>query len=415
MKALKSHYEGGLATYKAPPLKPGTRWKKGEKQKVDDWYSDKATEKRYAQSMTHRYDVLDTIEGISMPLHDPSLDPLLEEDSISVNQSISNLAMGITFDRRTESPFSDRNIQSGSKFASLFMGLSESTGPGVCAVRDSSNLEIGVMANIISGSSSMKAAQAQTILDAMPPSHQNAAADRSHVQIYAGRLVCDMADQRRRAALLKKMNLPPSLGFEADRTIALANELFKPAIDNLNRPWKSQDRSAIDKIEAMQKSLMALRRKTDTPREQIRLTLLSHRRRNAGGEALLVAPIRDANAYPAISFTVRALYELARTDIALTVYKLKHGDYPSSLADLVKDKILKGVPVDPFSDKPILYQRNVFIAPITMLGGTKFQKLPAIWSVGMNGVDDHHNGTAPPGSNFHYDHVVIVGSNVWMP
>ncbi len=42
--------------------------------------------------------------------------------------------------------------------------------------------------------------------------------------------------------------------------------------------------------------------------------------------------------------------------LALQRYKLRHGDYPDGLEELVKAGLLKAVPIDPFSDKPIAYR-----------------------------------------------------------
>ena len=45
------------------------------------------------------------------------------------------------------------------------------------------------------------------------------------------------------------------------------------------------------------------------------------------------------------------------TDLALRVYRLEHGEDPPDLATLVPS-ILKSVPIDPYSEKPLRYVKR---------------------------------------------------------
>lgn len=71
-------------------------------------------------------------------------------------------------------------------------------------------------------------------------------------------------------------------------------------------------------------------------------------------------------------------------DLALAEYRSKHGAYPKDLAALAPE-VLKEVPIDPFSEAPLVYR-------LTDKGYT-------LYSVGRNGVDD--GGEADPANPKH--------------
>ena len=52
-----------------------------------------------------------------------------------------------------------------------------------------------------------------------------------------------------------------------------------------------------------------------------------------------------------------AARRLLLTDLALRIYRLEHGEDPPDLDALVPS-ILKSVPIDPYSEKPLLYQKR---------------------------------------------------------
>jgi hypothetical protein len=62
--------------------------------------------------------------------------------------------------------------------------------------------------------------------------------------------------------------------------------------------------------------------------------------------------------------------------LALRAYKVEHGDYPSTLGELMTDKCLTRVPVDPFTiSRPVRYRR---------LSVERY----LLYSVGPDGIDD---------------------------
>ncbi len=79
-----------------------------------------------------------------------------------------------------------------------------------------------------------------------------------------------------------------------------------------------------------------------------------------------------------ISFRQRADREATRVTLALRLYRLRHGGkLPPNLAALVSAGILKTVPRDPFSGRPLRYD------PVRKV----------VWSVGPNGSDEGGKGT----------------------
>ena len=73
-----------------------------------------------------------------------------------------------------------------------------------------------------------------------------------------------------------------------------------------------------------------------------------------------------------------AKVEVCRVGLALQIYKGRHGKYPERLEELAPD-ILSVIPVDPFTGKSLIYKP----------GGEGF----LLYSVGVNGVDDHGDET----------------------
>ncbi|MHC4214266.1 MAG: hypothetical protein ACYSWP_12935 [Planctomycetota bacterium] len=75
-----------------------------------------------------------------------------------------------------------------------------------------------------------------------------------------------------------------------------------------------------------------------------------------------------------LSYRARSLYEASITVIALKRWRLEKDAYPDDLAQLVDSVYLEKVPIDPFSDKPLVYRKN----------GDDF----ILYSVGRNFTDD---------------------------
>jgi hypothetical protein len=68
-----------------------------------------------------------------------------------------------------------------------------------------------------------------------------------------------------------------------------------------------------------------------------------------------------------------AIHRLLETDLAIRQYEREHGEWPTSLADLIPGH-LGTLPIDPFCDAPLVYR----------LRGDDF----VLYSVGKDGVDD---------------------------
>jgi hypothetical protein len=82
----------------------------------------------------------------------------------------------------------------------------------------------------------------------------------------------------------------------------------------------------------------------------------------------------DPYARVATEFAMRsARSELTRTAVALEIYERRHGQYPESL-DALAPEILPAAPKDPFSHKPLRYQRT----------GSRY----ALYSIGPDLKDD---------------------------
>jgi hypothetical protein len=59
-----------------------------------------------------------------------------------------------------------------------------------------------------------------------------------------------------------------------------------------------------------------------------------------------------------LSYRARAQIEALITTIAVMRYRRAHGDYPESLDRLLEADLLKKLPMDPYSDKPLVYKRT---------------------------------------------------------
>ncbi|MBN2315545.1 MAG: hypothetical protein JXM79_16575 [Sedimentisphaerales bacterium] len=69
---------------------------------------------------------------------------------------------------------------------------------------------------------------------------------------------------------------------------------------------------------------------------------------------LLPMPYRSAE----FVYWNKASYEATITILALKQWRIEKGAYPSTLCEMVRDKFLKALPMDPYSDKPLVYQKT---------------------------------------------------------
>lgn len=81
-----------------------------------------------------------------------------------------------------------------------------------------------------------------------------------------------------------------------------------------------------------------------------------------------------AESISTLKYRNRAMYEAAITILALKRYMIENNSYPESLEELLSKGYIKKLPIDPYSDKPMVYKKI----------GTNFK----LYSVGENFVDD---------------------------
>jgi hypothetical protein len=57
-----------------------------------------------------------------------------------------------------------------------------------------------------------------------------------------------------------------------------------------------------------------------------------------------------------LAFQMRAEHEALMTVVAVKRYRLEKGDYPPDLATLVREGYIDRLPMDPYSDGPLVYK-----------------------------------------------------------
>ena len=93
---------------------------------------------------------------------------------------------------------------------------------------------------------------------------------------------------------------------------------------------------------------------------------------NCGGRIFLQMMIPGLDRIYEENVKSRAVIHATRAVLGLKMYERKEGRLSESLDDLVRAKILPGIPQDPFSGKDLLYSRE----------------RARVWSVGPNEADD---------------------------
>jgi hypothetical protein len=95
---------------------------------------------------------------------------------------------------------------------------------------------------------------------------------------------------------------------------------------------------------------------------------------------------------------VVALLSTSLVALACERYRRTHGSFPESLDDLVQEKLIDGVPTDPFDGQPLRYRQK--------------KNLVVIYSVGADGVDHDGSITENP---WRSDKGTNVGFRLWEP
>ena len=340
--------------------------------------------------------------------------PPLQDDSEAVDQSTIQFyeqAMSTVQSRIVEgrddpkAPFTPDNMRWAIQFARMHNVLDQSSGPNIEVMRERYGDEIQNFASDINVSQGLSPTQAQQIMDAMLPSVEGVGY-KNDLRSYVSEIVKGVSDRAIREKTFKAASVPGNLGFDADATSDLINKVFVPQVQNLDRTAKEQDTNWMKVYEQCAAVLHKFRSITPGPGQRMQFSMLARQYPNAGGQILIA---NNAHVYHFTTSTIigktvaqgtldpaenyfsrRALYELARTNLALKIYFLKHHTYPAKLDDLVSDGIVKSVPIDPYSGKAILYKLN---AVFPHVGGQKANyKVPIVYSIGPDGAD---NGGVP--------------------
>ena len=157
-------------------------------------------------------------------------------------------------------------------------------------------------------------------------------------------------------------------------TMRMGNKYY----DRIVKIMKIDNRSLRkQQMAQMEKELDELKDKVTNPRN-LGLSFLSKKPSTVIGEAM--GNILISLMLPAVSATTEAQdrisqqYEVLDTAVALKSYHQDYGKYPKRLADLVEEDYLKAMPIDRYTEQPLVYKP-------TAKGFT-------LYSVGRNEQDD---------------------------
>lgn len=193
---------------------------------------------------------------------------------------------------------------------------------------------------------------------------------------------------------LERILLDPSLisqhpnPWNQNETIEANIFHFRIAITNVLSPWDRQDRLAERMRMRVAKGLIVdAEPLTDLLKDEP-FPLSQQAAKKARTAYLAIEnPIgRAIESHPILSespldgsemlvFMFRAELNATRAVLALLIFEKQKGVLPEKLSDLVGERILDQIPIDPFADTPLHYDRNRRI----------------VWSVGLDGYND--NGT----------------------
>lgn len=166
--------------------------------------------------------------------------------------------------------------------------------------------------------------------------------------------------------------------FDIDTMLKLVNQRFDEFVKvaAINDPFRRRTEAAELKAE-MEMRMKRLKRVPGFLRSPP-----SDRKQRAAASRWL-AEIMMGFVQPAVAQVLdvedqtNVLFDLARVALSLAAYRADNGDYPATLAKL-KPKYARGIPLDRFSGKPLIYKR--------IKGGF------LLYSVGQNGKDDGGRG-----------------------
>jgi hypothetical protein len=215
------------------------------------------------------------------------------------------------------------------------------------------------LAASIAGSGEFTPTELQQLLDALPKTPTSSVAMETGIPL-------DLAAQTIPGILDPKIRADEGVyGMETREvtdpaaTVRDLNALYLEDLGNLGKPWATRNQTVRDGLIRRTSGLSYSR--SDTPLQILR-DMLRSKQSNIGGK-MLIAEMAQRNNI-AWSFVFRQnMHEVVRLQLALAIFRGKHGGtLPRRLEDLVKDGILKELPVDHFTDESFIYDplREIF-------------------------------------------------------
>ena len=149
------------------------------------------------------------------------------------------------------------------------------------------------------------------------------------------------------------------------------SKVTEQRFENDKRAWNEEWISCFEKVSAKKKDKRDLTRED---RIQVERDLAKIENPLGKMMTFLIIPVSFTLTRQPVSLATAR--ETTRTLLAIRIYERRNETLPRSLERLVENGILKSVPVDPYSEKPLLYSRQKRL----------------IWSVGEDDIDHGGDG-----------------------
>lgn len=198
--------------------------------------------------------------------------------------------------------------------------------------------------------------------------------------------------------IINQLSLNQKSIFDTNKTIKLAKKQFQQIINKTKEPWSSKDAlfytDSQDNSENSPSELecffsycpgyVDIINKFDIKNEKHvmewkKVGMAAKGKNNLLGKILIFQSSPSFGTYHKRSIELRTKKNLTRTLVALDIFKNHYGEYPKQLNELVETKIIRQVPLDLFSNQPLLYSLSDF----------------KLWSIGS----DKKNNNANPESD----------------
>jgi hypothetical protein len=209
-------------------------------------------------------------------------------------------------------------------------------------------------------------------------------AERSQIlAIVNGSIIPQLCDPYERERARRKleasptalpMEVSPNARVNVPLSIGTMNRVLTQVARDLDQPWWKRDTKIADLLFRPEGGFTI---ELGAAQENLLMRPINaFRDPNLGGRAVLALYAPEIASLAQAGTRAETDYEAARTLLALDIYSRKHhSQWAGSLEALVKDGILRKVPIDPFSGKPLLY-----------LPGKRI-----VYSVGPDAKDDGGN------------------------